>query len=64
MESKAGKVGRPKLIIDENKLKEEITKYLNGEQTGVKTYTNLDVGKTTFYKLLKERNCKRANFKS
>lgn len=48
-----GKIGRPKLNIDYNTLKSEIDKYISKEQTGVDTYTNLGIGKTSFYAILK-----------
>lgn len=47
------KIGRPKLNINEKKLKSEIKKYLNGEQKAVTTYQNLKIGKTSFYRILK-----------
>lgn len=53
------KVGRPKLVINETKLQEELKKYLNGEQSGVETYSTLKIGKTSFYAILKERGIKR-----
>lgn len=52
------KIGRPKLIINETKLQEELKKYINGEQTAVKTYTTLKIGKTSFYAMLKKRGIK------
>lgn len=53
MERIKNKVGRPKLKIDKELLQEELQKYFNKEQTGVQTYTNLKIGKTSFYKILK-----------
>ncbi len=49
------KVGRPSIYsrLDKNLLKSEIDKYLNKEQNGVTTYTNLKIGKTSFYSILK-----------
>lgn len=52
------KVGRKKLNIDHKLLKSEIEKYLNG-QSGVKTYQNLKIGKTSFYKILTEMGVKK-----
>ena len=46
------KAGRPRLNIDKTTLLLEIEKYLNGEQSGVQTYTNLQIGKTSFYRIL------------
>jgi len=45
--------GRPKLVIDKELLEVEIEKYING-QTAVKTYRNLGIGKTSFYRLLSQ----------
>lgn len=59
MKKVRNKVGRPKLVIDEMKLKEELKKYLNGEQSGVETYSTLRIGKTSFYAILKKRGIKR-----
>lgn len=59
MEKVKNKVGRPKLIINERELQEELKKYINGEQTGVATYSTLKIGKTSFYQILKERGIKR-----
>lgn len=53
------KVGRPKLNIDEQLLKSEIKKYLNGEQKAVTTYSNLGIGKTSFYRILEKMEVKR-----
>lgn len=53
------KVGRPKLNINETELQRELEKYINKEQTAVKTYTRLKIGKTSFYKILNERKTKR-----
>ena len=53
MEKVKNKVGRPKLVINETKLQEELKKYLNGEQSGVETYSTLKIGKTSFYAILK-----------
>ena len=54
-------VGRPKLIMNEADFQEEVRKYLDNEQSGVKTYQNLKIGKTSFYKILKENNYKKTN---
>ena len=54
-------VGRPKLIMNEADFQEEVRKYLDNEQSGVKTYQNLKIGKTSFYNYLKENNYKRTN---
>lgn len=59
MEKVKNKVGRPKLIINESKLEEELKKYLNGEQSGVDTYSTLKIGKTSFYAILKKRGIKK-----
>ena len=53
------KVGRPKLNIDRNRLKLEVQKYLNKEQDGITTYKNLGIGKTSFYKILKQMEVKK-----
>ena len=53
------KVGRPKLNIDEQLLKSEIKKYLNGEQKAATTYSNLGIGKTSFYRILEKMEVKR-----
>ena len=53
------KVGRPKLKIDTNRLKLEVQKYLNKEQDGITTYKNLGIGKTSFYKILKQMEVKK-----
>lgn len=53
------KVGRPKLKIEPNLLKDELSKYKSHKQTGVQTYKNLGVGKTSFYKILKQLGVKR-----
>ena len=37
-------VGRPKLIMNEADFQEEVRKYLDNEQSGVKTYQNLKIG--------------------
>lgn len=59
MEKVKNKVGRPRLIINETKLQEELKKYINGDQTGVATYSKLNIGKTSFYAILKKRGIKR-----
>lgn len=51
---KINKIGRPILNIDRNIIKLEIEKYLNKEQSGVTTYRNLGIGKTSFYRILKK----------
>ena len=56
---KLNKVGRPKLNLDQNVLKLEIEKYLNKEQSGVITYNNLKIGKTSFYAILKKMEVKK-----
>ena len=61
MEKVKNRVGRPKLIINETELQEELKKYINGEQTAVKTYTTLKIGKTSFYAILKKRGIKNVN---
>ena len=48
------KVGRPRLVINETELQKELKKYINKEQTAVKTYSNLRIGKTSFYEILKK----------
>ena len=53
------KMGRPKLNIDNNTLQREIQKYLNKTQSGTVTYKNLGIGKTSFYKILKQLEVKR-----
>ena len=58
MEKVKNKVGRPKLIINETELQKELKKYINKEQTPVKTYSNLTIGKTSFYEILKKRGIK------
>lgn len=55
---KESKKGRPKLNIDKTFLAEEIQKYLNKEQTGVQTYNNLGIGKTSFYAILRKMEVK------
>lgn len=50
--------GRPRLDIDKTLLAEEIQKYLNKEQTGVQTYNNLGIGKTSFYAILRKMEVK------
>lgn len=52
------KVGRPPLKIDSKKLQEELKKYINQEQSGVATYTNLGIGKTSFYDMIKKKGVK------
>ena len=49
------KIGRPSIYsrLDENFLKSEIKKYIEGKQNGVTTYQNLGIGKTSFYAILK-----------
>lgn len=49
---KIKKAGRPKLNLDNTKIKEEIEKYKNKEQTARQTYINLKIGRTSFYKIL------------
>lgn len=56
---KVKKVGRPRLNIDKTTLLLEIQKYLNGEQSGVQTYQNLKIGKTSFYRILNQMKVKR-----
>ena len=53
MEKLKNKVGRPKLNLDQEKLKKEIYKYQTHKQSGVTTYHNLGIGKTSFYAILK-----------
>lgn len=53
------KVGRKKLNIEPSLLKAEITKYLDKEQTAVKTYNALGIGKTSFYRILQKMEVKR-----
>ncbi len=52
-------VGRPRLNIDKTTLLLEIKKYLNGEQSGVQTYRNLKIGKTSFYRILQKMGVQR-----
>lgn len=56
---KLKQVGRPRLNIDKTTLLLEIQKYLNGEQSGVQTYQNLKIGKTSFYRILNQMKVKR-----
>lgn len=58
MEKVRNKVGRPRLVINEMELQKELKKYINKEQTAVKTYSNLRIGKTSFYEILKKRGIK------
>lgn len=53
------KVGRPKLNLDKNLLLSEIEKYKNGEQKAIDTYRNLNIGKTSFYRILSSMEVKR-----
>ena len=55
------KIGRPTIYyrLDENFLKSEIKKYIEGKQNGVTTYRNLGIGKTSFYRILQEMGVKR-----
>lgn len=53
------KIGRPKLKLDEAELQKELKKYLEGKQSAVTTYSILKIGKTSFYKILKDRNIKK-----
>lgn len=53
------KVGRPKLNIDKNLLLAEIEKYKNGQQKAIDTYRNLNIGKTSFYRILSNMEVKR-----
>lgn len=59
MEIIKNKVGRPKLYFDETELQKELEKYLEGKQSAVATYSALKIGKTSFYKILKDRNIKK-----
>ena len=52
MEKVKNKVGRPRLVINETELQKELEKYINKEQTAVKTYSNLRIGKTSFYEII------------
>lgn len=52
------KVGRPKLNLDKNLLLSEIEKYKNG-QKAITTYRNLNIGKTSFYRILSSMEVKR-----
>lgn len=52
------KVGRPKLNIDKGFLLSEIEKYKNG-QKAIDTYRNLNIGKTSFYRILNSLEVKR-----
>lgn len=61
MEKVRNKVGRPRLVINEMELQKELKKYINKEQTAVKTYTTLKIGKTSFYAILKKRGIKNVN---
>ncbi len=58
MEKVYKKVGRPKLKVNDKILQQELQKYFNKEQSGVKTYENLKIGKTSFYKIVKEYESK------
>lgn len=51
-------VGRPKLYIDNVKMKVEIEKYLNG-QKAITTYKNMGISKSSFYRLLEQLEVKR-----
>lgn len=53
------KVGRPKLNLDKNLLLSEIEKYKNGQQKAITTYRNLNIGKTSFYRILSSMEVKR-----
>lgn len=55
---KVKSVGRPKLYIDNIKMKIEIEKYLNG-QSAIKTYKNMGISKSSFYRLLNQMEIKR-----
>ena len=52
-------VGRPKLKLNETEIQKELKKYIKGEQTAVATYTELRIGKTSFYTILKKRGIKK-----
>ena len=56
---KSKNVGRPPLKLDKSKVLEEVNKYLKNEQSGVVTYRNLGIGKTSFYRLLKSMEVKK-----
>lgn len=56
---KSKNVGRPPLKLDKSKVLEEVNKYLKNEQSGVATYRNLGIGKTSFYRLLKSMEVKK-----
>lgn len=55
---KVKKVGRPSLNIDKTTLMTEIEKYKNG-QKAIETYRNLDIGKTSFYRILQKMGVSR-----
>lgn len=48
------KKGRPRLNLNEQILRTEIEKYRNREQSATKTFQNLKIGKTSFYRILKQ----------
>lgn len=56
---KLKQVGRPRLNINKNLLLSEIEKYKNGEQKAITTYRNLNIGKTSFYRILSSMEVKR-----
>lgn len=53
------KVGRPKLNIDKKLLEEQLQKYINNEQSAIKTYNALGIGKTSFYRILHKLEVKK-----
>lgn len=55
---KVRSAGRPKLKIDNLIATTEIKKYLNG-QSAIKTYRNIGISKSSFYRLLEKMEIKR-----
>lgn len=55
---KLKKAGRPPLNINKNLLLSEIEKYKNG-QKAIDTYRNLNIGKTSFYRILEKLEVRR-----
>lgn len=55
---KVKKVGRPPIYIEKSILLKEIEKYKNG-QKAIETYRNLDIGKTSFYRILQKMGVSR-----
>lgn len=55
---KVRSAGRPKLKYDNRIANTEIKKYLNG-QSAIKTYRNIGISKSSFYRLLEKMEIKR-----